>query len=98
MRTGVVLSRSITNTPDAIEAETDLPPAHKPAPPPPKKKNTDFKCRLTSEDIQNCGHKDYDVQYAELDTSTLASSPCPRSSIHTGGDLVEYATIQPSLH
>ncbi|XP_048839431.1 nectin-1-like isoform X2 [Brienomyrus brachyistius] len=40
--------------------------------------------------------KDHDVQYAELDTSVLASSPCPRSSI-LSGDLVEYATIQPSL-
>ncbi|XP_066563774.1 nectin 1a isoform X3 [Amia ocellicauda] len=48
-------------------------------------------------DKLNAGHKDYDVQYAELDTSALASSPSPRSSIHTGGDLVEYATIQPTL-
>ncbi|KAE8295017.1 hypothetical protein D5F01_LYC05940 [Larimichthys crocea] len=112
---------------------TDLPPAHKPAPPPPKKKNSDMKGHLTSDDIQvvhldkeeemqklplqppyydmapsestpftdkpNSGHKDCDVQYAELDTAALASSPSPRSSAHTGpGDLVEYATIQPSSH
>ncbi|XP_068613287.1 nectin-1-like [Brachionichthys hirsutus] len=31
---------------------TDLPPAHKPAPPPPKKKNSDVKGHLTSDDIQ----------------------------------------------
>ncbi|KAK7151512.1 hypothetical protein R3I94_007985 [Phoxinus phoxinus] len=49
-------------------------------------------------DKPNSGHKDCDVQYAELDTSALASSPSPRSSVHTGGDLVEYATIQPSSH
>ncbi|KAM6973764.1 uncharacterized protein FYW47_003829 isoform 3-T3 [Aplochiton taeniatus] len=111
---------------------TDLPPAHKPAPPPPKKKNSDLKGHLTSEDIQvvhldkdeemqklplqppyydmapsestpftdklNSGHKDCDVQYAELDTAALASSPSQRSSVPTGGDLVEYATIQPSSH
>lgn len=48
---------------------------------------------------QNSGNKDCDVQYAELDTAALASSPSPRSSAHTGpGDLVEYATIQPSSH
>ncbi|KAJ0021894.1 hypothetical protein NQD34_009384, partial [Periophthalmus magnuspinnatus] len=52
-------------------------------------------CRLSC--LQNSGHKDCDVQYAELDTAALASSPSPRSSAHTGpGDLVEYATIQPS--
>ncbi|XP_061538716.1 nectin cell adhesion molecule 1b isoform X4 [Phycodurus eques] len=112
---------------------TDLPPAHKPAPPPPKKKNSDMKGHLTSDDIQvvhldkddemqklplqppyydmapsestpftdkpNAGHKDCEVQYAELDTAALASSPSPRSSAHSGpGDLVEYATIQPSSH
>ncbi|XP_057684895.1 nectin-1-like isoform X4 [Corythoichthys intestinalis] len=112
---------------------TDLPPAHKPAPPPPKKKNSDMKGHLTSDDIQvvhldkdeeiqklplqppyydmapsestpftdklNSGHKDCEVQYAELDTAALASSPSPRSSAHSGpGDLVEYATIQPSSH
>uniref|UniRef100_UPI00398F37FC nectin 1b isoform X3 n=1 Tax=Pristiophorus japonicus TaxID=55135 RepID=UPI00398F37FC len=44
------------------------------------------------------GAKDYDIQYAELDTAALASShPSPRTSIHAGGDLVEYATIQPNL-
>ncbi|XP_049339616.1 nectin cell adhesion molecule 1b isoform X3 [Astyanax mexicanus] len=102
---------------------TDLPPAHKPAPPPPKKKTSDMKGGLTSDDIQvvhldkddelqklplqppyydmapsestaftdkpNSGHRDCDVQYAELDTAALASSPSPRSSVHTGGDLVE---------
>ncbi|XP_037533564.1 nectin cell adhesion molecule 1b isoform X2 [Nematolebias whitei] len=31
---------------------TDLPPAHKPAPPPPKKKNSDMKGHMTSDDIQ----------------------------------------------
>ncbi|XP_077578139.1 nectin 1b isoform X4 [Stigmatopora nigra] len=112
---------------------TDLPPAHKPAPPPPKKKNSDMKGHLTSDDIQvvhldkdedmqklplqppyydmapsestpftdklTSGHKDCEVQYAELDTAALASSPSPRSSAHCGpGDLVEYATIQPSSH
>ncbi|XP_038635696.1 nectin cell adhesion molecule 1b isoform X3 [Scyliorhinus canicula] len=46
----------------------------------------------------NTGTKDYDIQYAELDTTALASShPSPRTSIHAGGDLVEYATIQPNL-
>ncbi|XP_028817067.1 nectin 1b isoform X5 [Denticeps clupeoides] len=49
-------------------------------------------------DKMNSGHKDCDVQYAELDTAALASSPSPRSSAHAGGDLVEYATIQPSSH
>uniref|UniRef100_A0A9J8DHY4 Si:ch211-129p13.1 n=1 Tax=Cyprinus carpio carpio TaxID=630221 RepID=A0A9J8DHY4_CYPCA len=44
---------------------------------------------LTSDEIQNSGHMDCDVQYAELDTAALASSPSPRSSVHTGGDLVE---------
>ncbi|GCC39017.1 hypothetical protein chiPu_0022911, partial [Chiloscyllium punctatum] len=44
------------------------------------------------------GAKDYDIQYAELDTAALASSHAsPRTSIHAGGDLVEYATIQPNL-
>nr|XP_015193226.1 PREDICTED: nectin-1 isoform X2 [Lepisosteus oculatus] len=107
---------------------TDLPPAHKPAPPPPKKKTSEMKSHLTADDIQvvhldkpeeemqklplqppyydmapsestlysdksSSGHKDYDVQYAELDTSALASSPSPRSSIHTGGDLVEVGIV-----
>ncbi|CAB1447976.1 unnamed protein product [Pleuronectes platessa] len=35
--------------------QTDLPPAHKPAPPPPKKKNSDMKGHLTSDDIQDTG-------------------------------------------
>lgn len=49
--------------------------------------------------LQNSGHKDCDVQYAELDTAALATSPSLRSSSHTGpGDLVEYATIQPSSY
>lgn len=47
--------------------------------------------------LQNSGTKDCDVHYAELDTAALASSPSPRTSIHAGGDLVEYATIQPNL-
>ncbi|XP_017320787.1 nectin cell adhesion molecule 1b isoform X3 [Ictalurus punctatus] len=41
-------------------------------------------------------HKDCDVQYAVLDTAALVSSP--RRSVHSCGDLVEYATIQPSSH
>ena len=48
--------------------------------------------------LQNSSHMDCDVQYAELDTAALASSPSPRCSAHSGGDLVEYATIQPSSH
>ncbi|XP_029699200.1 nectin 1b isoform X3 [Takifugu rubripes] len=130
-----VADSCVTQAPEKPEppTRTDLPPAHKPAPPPPKKKNSDMKGHLTSDDIQvvhldkdeemqklplqppyydmapsestpftdkpNSGHKDCDVQYAELDTAALASSPSPRSSAHTGpGDLVEYATIQPSSH
>ncbi|XP_045560137.1 nectin-1 isoform X3 [Salmo salar] len=106
---------------------TDLPPAHKPAPPPPQKRSSDLKGHLTSDDIQvltldkklplqppyydmvpsestpftnkpNSGHRDCDVQYAELDTASLAFSPSTRSSMHSAGDLVEYATIQPSSH
>ncbi|CAL8348762.1 unnamed protein product [Arctogadus glacialis] len=51
-------------------------------------------------DKMNSGpHRDCDVQYAELDTSALASSVGPRSPAPGGpGDLVEYATIQPSSH
>lgn len=45
---------------------------------------------------QNSGRKDFDVQYAELDTVALACSPGPRGPGHPGGDLVEYATIQTS--
>ncbi|KAM8853229.1 nectin 1b isoform 3-T3 [Synchiropus picturatus] len=130
-----VADSCVTQAPEKPESptRTDLPPAHKPAPPPPKKKNSDMKGHLTSDDIQvvhidkdeelqklplqppyydmapsestpftdkpNSGHKDCDVQYAELDTAALASSPSPRSSTITGpGDLVEYATIQPSSH
>ncbi|XP_055369784.1 nectin cell adhesion molecule 1b isoform X11 [Betta splendens] len=87
-----VADSCVTQAPEKPESptRTDLPPAHKPAPPPPKKKNSDMKGHLTSDDIQNSGHKDCDVQYAELDTAALASSPGPRSSAHTGpGDLVE---------
>ncbi|XP_070987162.1 nectin 1b isoform X3 [Oncorhynchus clarkii lewisi] len=113
-----------TNTDNDL---TDLPPAHKPAPPPPKKRSSDLKGHLTSDDIQvltldkklplqppyydmvptestpftnkpNSGHRDCDVQYAELDTASLAYSPSTRSSMHSAGDLVEYATIQPSSH
>lgn len=48
--------------------------------------------------LQNSGNgKEPDVQYAELDTSALATSPSPRTSIPAGGDLVEYATIQANL-
>lgn len=46
--------------------------------------------------LQSFVHKDCDVQYAVLDTAALASSP--RSSVYSCGDLVEYATIQPSSH
>ncbi|XP_034722527.1 nectin cell adhesion molecule 1b isoform X4 [Etheostoma cragini] len=121
-----VADSCVTQAPEKPESptRTDLPPAHKPAPPPPKKKNSDMKGHLTSDDIQvvhldkeeemqklplqppyydmapsestpftdnpNSGHRDCDVQYAELDTAALASSPSPRSSAHTGpGDLVE---------
>ncbi|KAM4742144.1 nectin 1b isoform 4-T4 [Anableps anableps] len=121
-----VADSCVTQAPEKPKSptRTDLPPAHKPAPPPPKKKNSDMKGHLTSDDIQvvhldkdeemqklplqppyydmapsestpftdklNSGHKDCDVQYAELDTAALASSPSPRSSAHTGpGDLVE---------
>ncbi|XP_065816680.1 nectin cell adhesion molecule 1b isoform X3 [Labrus bergylta] len=137
-----VADSCVTQAPEKPESptRTDLPPAHKPAPPPPKKKNSDMKGHLTSDDIQvvhldkdeemqklplqppyydmapsestpftdkpgapnqhkpkvpprsckNSGHKDCDVQYAELDTAALASSPSPRSSALTGpGDLVE---------
>ncbi|KAM8902640.1 nectin 1b isoform 3-T3 [Spinachia spinachia] len=125
-----VADSCVTQAPEKPESptRTDLPPAHKPAPPPPKKKNSDMKGHLTSDDIQvvhldkdeemqklplqppyydmapseltpftdkpNSGHKDCDVQYAELDTAALASSPSPRSSAHTGpGDLVEVGII-----
>ncbi|KAM6973762.1 uncharacterized protein FYW47_003829 isoform 1-T1 [Aplochiton taeniatus] len=44
---------------------TDLPPAHKPAPPPPKKKNSDLKGHLTSEDIQVV-HLDKDEEMQKL--------------------------------
>ncbi|XP_072309104.1 nectin 1b isoform X2 [Eucyclogobius newberryi] len=125
-----VADSCVTQAPEKPESptRTDLPPAHKPAPPPPKKKNCDMKGHLTSDDIQvvhldkeeemqklplqppyydmapsestaftdkpNSGHKDCDVQYAELDTAALASSPSPRSSAHTGsGDLVESGIV-----
>ncbi|XP_051953102.1 nectin-1-like isoform X2 [Xyrauchen texanus] len=123
-----------TEAPEKPESHNrkDLPPAHKPAPPPPKKKGSDMKGGLKSDEIQvvhldkedviqkiplqppyydmaqsestaftdklNSTHKDCDVQYAELDTAALASSPSPRSSVNTAGDLVEYATIQPMSH
>ncbi|XP_070295712.1 nectin-2-like [Salvelinus sp. IW2-2015] len=38
-----------TNTDNDL---TDLPPAHKPVPPPPKKRSSDLKGHLTSDDIQ----------------------------------------------
>ncbi|XP_036978875.1 nectin cell adhesion molecule 1b isoform X1 [Acanthopagrus latus] len=44
---------------------TDLPPAHKPAPPPPKKKNSDMKGHLTSDDIQVV-HLDKDEEMQKL--------------------------------
>ncbi|XP_053728153.1 nectin cell adhesion molecule 1b isoform X2 [Synchiropus splendidus] len=44
---------------------TDLPPAHKPAPPPPKKKNSDMKGHLTSDDIQVV-HIDKDEELQKL--------------------------------
>uniref|UniRef100_A0A3B3SW59 Si:ch211-129p13.1 n=1 Tax=Paramormyrops kingsleyae TaxID=1676925 RepID=A0A3B3SW59_9TELE len=43
---------------------------------------------LTSDDIQNSARKDFDVQYAELDTVALACSPGPQGPGHPGGDLV----------
>lgn len=42
--------------------------------------------------LQSFANKDCDVQYAVLDAAALASSP--RSSVHSCGDFVEYATIQ----
>ncbi|XP_075460257.1 nectin-1 isoform X3 [Ascaphus truei] len=102
----------------------DLPPAHKPVPPP--KKKPDMKTHLTAHDIQvvhldpvkaeeeiitlpiqtsyydmsasdrapyceqrSSGYTDLDVQYAELDTSALASPPGIGGPIHASGDLVE---------
>ncbi|KAK2848201.1 hypothetical protein Q7C36_009883 [Tachysurus vachellii] len=50
----------------------------------------------TFTDKPSFADKDCDVQYAVLDTAALASSP--RSSVHSCGDLVEYATIQTSSH
>ncbi|XP_050178923.1 nectin-1 isoform X4 [Myiozetetes cayanensis] len=128
----VVYRRQQKNRTETDNDLIDLPPSHKPAPPP--KRKQEMKSHLTPEDIQvvhldnmkheeeiqklplqtpyydmaapepspstdklNSGNKDCDVQYAELDTSALASSPSPRTSIHAGGDLVEYATIQPNL-
>ncbi|XP_070399315.1 nectin 1b isoform X1 [Nothobranchius furzeri] len=44
---------------------TDLPPAHKPAPPPPKKKNSDMKGHLASDDIQVV-HIDKDEEIQKL--------------------------------
>ncbi|KAM9812745.1 nectin 1b isoform 3-T3 [Syngnathus typhle] len=45
-------------------------------------------------DKPNSGHKDCEVQYAELDTAALASSPSRRSSAHSGpGDLVEAGIV-----
>ncbi|KAF7241207.1 4-hydroxy-3-methylbut-2-en-1-yl diphosphate synthase (flavodoxin) [Varanus komodoensis] len=131
----VVYRRQQKSRSDADNDLIDLPPSHKPAPPPPKWKQ-EMKSHLTADDIQvvhldnmkeqeeeiqklpplppyydmaatettphsekpNPGNsKDSDVQYAELDTSALATSPSPRTSIHAGGDLVEYATIQANL-
>ncbi|RMB92015.1 hypothetical protein DUI87_31544 [Hirundo rustica rustica] len=128
----IVYRRQQKSRSDTDHDLIDLPPSHKPAPPP--KRKQDVKSHLTPEDIQvvhldnmkheeeiqkfplqspyydmaapepspysdklNPGNKDCDVQYAELDTSALAASPSPRSSIHAGGDLVEYATIQPNF-
>ncbi|XP_049920826.1 nectin cell adhesion molecule 1b isoform X1 [Epinephelus moara] len=49
-----VADSCVTQAPEKPESptRTDLPPAHKPAPPPPKKKNSDMKGHLTSDDIQ----------------------------------------------
>ncbi|XP_060643758.2 nectin-1 isoform X2 [Anolis sagrei] len=123
----VVYRRQQKSRTEADHDLMDLPPSHKPAPPPPKRKQ-DMKSHLTAEDIQvvhldnmkepeeeiqklppqppyydmaatepspqsdkmnPSNSKDSDVQYAELDTSALATSPSPRTSIHAGGDLVE---------
>ncbi|XP_055516547.1 nectin cell adhesion molecule 1b isoform X3 [Leucoraja erinacea] len=90
-----IYRRQQKNRADTDNDLIDLPPSHKP--PPPEKK-MEMKTHLTPDDIQPPGAKDYDIQYAELDTTALASShPSPRTSIHAGGDLVEYATIQPNL-
>ncbi|KAJ6653997.1 hypothetical protein lerEdw1_007629 [Lerista edwardsae] len=131
----IVYRRQQKSRSDTDNDLIDLPPSHKPAPPPPKRKQ-ELKSHLTAEDIQvvhldnmkepeeevqklppqppyydmaakeptphsdkmNSGNsKEPDVQYAELDTSALATSPSPRTSIPAGGDLVEYATIQANL-
>nr|XP_020470371.1 nectin-1 isoform X2 [Monopterus albus] len=49
-----VADSCVTKAPEKPESptRTDLPPAHKPAPPPPKKKNSDMKGHLTSDEIQ----------------------------------------------
>ncbi|XP_069470453.1 nectin-1 isoform X3 [Ambystoma mexicanum] len=129
----VIIHRRQQKSPTETDSDLiDLPPSHKPAPPPKRKPET--RSPLTTDDIQvvhlenmkededlqklplqtqyydmsaydspefsdkqNSGTKDGDVQYAELDTSALASSPSPRSSIHASGELVEYATIQPNI-
>ncbi|XP_051254127.1 nectin cell adhesion molecule 1b isoform X5 [Dicentrarchus labrax] len=54
-----VADSCVTQAPEKPESptRTDLPPAHKPAPPPPKKKNSDMKGHLTSDDIQDTGRR-----------------------------------------
>ncbi|XP_017271866.1 nectin cell adhesion molecule 1b isoform X1 [Kryptolebias marmoratus] len=49
-----VADSCVTQAPEKPESptRTDLPPAHKPAPPPPKKKNSNMKGHMTSDDIQ----------------------------------------------
>ncbi|XP_029964774.1 nectin 1b isoform X1 [Salarias fasciatus] len=62
-----VADSCVTQGPEKPESptRTDLPPAHKPAPPPPKKKNSDMKGHLTSDDIQVV-HLDKDEEMQKL--------------------------------
>ncbi|KAM8853227.1 nectin 1b isoform 1-T1 [Synchiropus picturatus] len=62
-----VADSCVTQAPEKPESptRTDLPPAHKPAPPPPKKKNSDMKGHLTSDDIQVV-HIDKDEELQKL--------------------------------
>ncbi|XP_071767239.1 nectin 1b isoform X1 [Centroberyx gerrardi] len=62
-----VADSCVTQAPEKPESptRTDLPPAHKPAPPPPKKKNSDMKGHLTSDDIQVV-HLDKDEEMQKL--------------------------------
>ncbi|KAI3354052.1 hypothetical protein L3Q82_018609, partial [Scortum barcoo] len=60
---------------------TDLPPAHKPAPPPPKKKNSDMKGHLTSDDIQVV-HLDKEEEMQKLPLQPPYYDMAPSESTH----------------